>query len=860
MEANGAPVRGAAQQRKTLALLALLAASRRGISRDKLIAFLWPESDAEHARNALKQACHALRRDLHPDLFLGAAELRLNPDVITSDIASLQDALDRGDQARAVAAYAGPFLDGFYLHEAGEFERWVEATRAALKTRVAEAFESLATQAASAGDAQTAAKWWRRLAALDPLSSRAALGLMRALDQAGERAEAVAQGRRYEAFVRQDLGVEPASEVVALAQELHHSAEREARSPQPRSARPLATAGLEVAASPSPAAIDVPGVAAAPPLSKAARLSRRLGVFGAAGVLVAGGALLLPRRSPEAPSPAAPVYERTAIAVLPFRNQGAEGPHAYLAGGLHDELLTQLSKVAGLRVISRTSVIGYAGTNTPLKQIASELGVGSVVEASVQVVGQRLRVNVQLIDAATDAHLWVERYDRTLEDVFAVQSEIAQQIVAAVGATLSSEERRRLAVAPTANPEAYQFYLQGRQYWTRPGGFKRSHVAAAEQLFRRAVALDAGFAVAHAAISEVHGLMYWFRWDPTPARARQQWEAAEAAVRLAPGLPQAHAAMGLAHYWGRRDYRRALDEFAIALRGLPNDPELWTKVGWVQRRLGNWDEALAALEKARQLDPLNADRHTGLGAGIYSPIRRYAEAVRSLDRALSLAPDAHEAAVMRAWTYVTWRGRLDTLRAVLSGLPEDADLSGQGSTAGQAGQLLLWERQADSLLRMLRTGGHRVLEGPGGLLPAALFVAWAHQLRGDQAAARSALDSALLVSDSVLREVPDDWRAHAARGLVLAELGRRDEALREARWLEQSVVYREDAFDGPNVAEDRAGILVHAGETKAALDEIERLLARPAQLSVHTLRLDPRWDPIRKHPRFKALVTKPSPR
>jgi DNA-binding SARP family transcriptional activator len=190
VEADGARASGAAQQRKTLALLALLAASR-GMSRDKLIGYLWPEADAEHARNTLKQACHALRRDLHPELFLGAVELRLNPDVVTSDIGRLEDALDRGDLARAVVAYSGPFLDGFYLAGAAEFERWVEETRAALKRRVGEALESLATHAASVGDVHGAVQWWRRLATLDPLNSRVALGLMHALAAAGDRAGAL---------------------------------------------------------------------------------------------------------------------------------------------------------------------------------------------------------------------------------------------------------------------------------------------------------------------------------------------------------------------------------------------------------------------------------------------------------------------------------------------------------------------------------------------------------------------------------------------------------------------------------------------------------------------------------------------
>ena len=585
----------------------------------------------------------------------------------------------------------------------------------------------------------------------------------------------------------------------------------------------------------------------------AARSSRRvarLAVIAVAGMVTVGGAILMLR-----PSPKAPGYARTAIAVLPFQNLSAQGPHAYFAGGLHDELLTQLSKVAALKVISRTSVMGYESTKTPLRQIASELGVGSVVEGSVQIEGSRLRVNVQLIDAATDAPVWAERYDRTLDDAFAIQSDVAQRIVAAVGAALSDAEQQRLAAVPTANAEAYRLYLQGREYLIRPG-FLRRNEEIAQQLFETALARDPGFALAHAALSEVHGRMFWFRYDPSPAREARQRAEAEAALRLAPELPQAHVAMGLAHFWGRRDYRRALEEFRVALKGLPNDARVWQLIGTVHRRLGNWDEVLAAFEKATQLNPRDAQLFFGFGGYTYQLMHRYADAVRAYNRALSLAPDLYDAALAKGWTYVRWQGQLDTLRAALSQVPTAAELGPRGTRAALHVQLLHWERNADSLLQVLTMARAPVFEGQDFLLPSSLYAAWAHRLRGDRPAARAAFDSARVLLDSVVRELPDDWRVHAARGLALAGLGRRDETLQETRWLQQSVVYREDALQGPQVAEDRARILAQAGEVEAALDEIERLLAGPSWLSVHTLRLDPLYDPIRDHPRFKALLAK----
>ena len=579
--------------------------------------------------------------------------------------------------------------------------------------------------------------------------------------------------------------------------------------------------------------------------------------LGGTVVVVATGAFIVLRPGLQAPppAPAAAVHDRTAIAVLPPQNLSADGPYAYFAGGLHDELLTQLSKVAALKVISRTSVMGYQGTTKPLKQIADELGVGSVVEGSVQVVNGRLRVSVQLIDATTDQHLWAERYDRTLDDAFAIQSDLAQKIVTAVGAVLTSDERGRLAAGPTANPEAYRLYLQGRDSVLRPG-YLRQNYEMAQRLFERALASDAAFALAHAALAEVHGRMYWFRYDPSPARVARQRAEAEEALRLAPDLPEAHVALGRAYYIGRRDWRRALDEYTIAVQGLPNDVRLREQIGYTHRRMGQWAEVFAAFDETTRLDPRNANLFYDLGGITYDFVRRYADAVRAYDRALSLAPDLHGAAVRRGWTFVRWQGHLGPLQQALDGIPEDADLGLQGRASAQRAALLLLERNAGGLLQLLDIGRVAVFDGQDFFLPEALYAAWAHQLRGERAAAEVAFDAARVRLDSALRELPEDWRVHAARGLALAGLGRREEALREAGWLQRSDVYRGDAHQGRIIAEDRARILAQAGDADAALDEIERLLAGPSWLSVHTLSLDPRWDPIRNHARFKALLAK----
>jgi len=481
--------------------------------------------------------------------------------------------------------------------------------------------------------------------------------------------------------------------------------------------------------------------------------------------------------------------------------------------------------------------------------------VGNVVEGSVQVVGDRLRVSVQLIDAASDGHLWAERYDRNLDDAFAVQSEVAQRIVAAVGGVLTSAEKARLTAVPTANPEAYRLYMQGREYWMRPG-YLRQNYEIAQQLYERALAIDPGYALAHVALSEVHGVMYWHRHDPSPARAARQREEAEAALRLSPDLPQAHIAIGLVNYWGRRDYRRALEEFAVALKDLPNDARLWEMIGWIQRRLGNWDKVFEAFDKATQLNPRNANLYMDLGGISYSFVRRYADAVSAFDQALILAPDLHSAAIRKAWTYIRWHGQLDTLRAELSRIPSDAELQGKGELTRQRANLLLWERKADSLLPLLQNTRVAVFDHQNWFLPTALYAAWAHRMNGNHVGARASFELSRVLLDSVMKELPDDWRVHASRGLTLAGLGRREEALREAHWLQESEVYRGDYLDGRSVAEARAQILAQAGDTEGALDEIERLLAGPSPVSVHTLRLDPLWDPLRSNPRLQALLAR----
>ena len=858
LESEGAPVAGTVAQRRRLALLALLARAPAGLSRERLAAYLFPEADAGRAHRALSDALYAVRKVLGKDAIVAAGdELRLHPAALSSDAGDFDAAVAGGDLGRAAGLYRGPFLDGFFLSDAPEFERWADGERQRLALKYAEVLETLARKCGAAGDSDGQLRWLRQLAAHDPLNSRVAARLMLALEAAGDPPGALRHGKIHQSLLRDELGVGPSGEIDAITARLTAS---RGEAPSPASVRPaLQPAGRNppsvspdppaptpVAALPAPTRASQPGALDAAPgrLGLWKRAPRRALAFSAIGLLAVLALVPLTNRG----------KGRATIAILPFQNLSAEGPHAYIAGGLQNEIQTQLTKVAALEVISPASTMRYSRSNVPLLEVAKELGVQRLVEGSVQVDGARLRVNVRLVDAASGTHLWAEQYDRALEDAFEVQSDVAQQIVAAVGARLTGSERREMSEAPTANAQAYHLYLQGWEYFRRPGAF-RQNWEASQALLQRAVAADSGFALARAALSQVHGHMYWMAHDPTAARLALQLEQAEEALRLAPDLPQAHLAMGLAHYHGRRDFGRALRELEIALRGLPNDADLVTTLGAVHRRLGNWDQAIAAYQRANRLDPRSARAFNSLGQ-TYGVMRRHADAIRAYDRALELAPDLHGTAVSRGWAFFHWRGTLDTLRAVLARMPDAAELPMIGTRATLHANLLHLTRQPDSLLLVLSRARTPVFEGQVVFIPATLYAGWAHRQRGDSAAARASFLSAHRLLDSAARERPDDPRVHTSLGLALAGLGRSAEARREADWLRQTAMYREDAYGGALEALHRAQILAQIGDAHAAMDEVERLLERPSPLSVHMLRINPVWDPIRQHSRFSAALAK----
>src|SRR5216117_3373091 len=377
-------------------------------------------------------------------------------------------------------------------------------------------------------------------------------------------------------------------------------------------------------------------------------LGRNLIMLIAIGVIIsaAAGFFLLPRAS-------ARKIDKS-IAVLPFQNLSNEKENAYFADGIQDDILTNLSKIGDLKVISRMSVMSYRGDGVRnAREIGKALGVGSLLEGSVRRVGNRVRVSVQLINADNDEHIWAEDYDRDLTDVFAIQTDLAQKIASALQAKLSPNEKARLDNRPTQNPDAYLLFVQAHDYANRTDMFRDTSLKA-EQLFEQATKLDPNFAAAFAGLSMVESWAYR-SFDPLPARREKARTAANEALRLQPDLPEAHLALGFSYYYGDRDYERALAEFEIAKRGLPNEAQAYMAIGAIQRRQDKWAESTANLEKAAELDPKNGSVLLNL-AYSYMATRNFEAADKTFDRGIEASPESFGSRALKGEVAIRWKG------------------------------------------------------------------------------------------------------------------------------------------------------------------------------------------------------------
>ena len=590
------------------------------------------------------------------------------------------------------------------------------------------------------------------------------------------------------------------------------------------------------------------GIRATPaPTVPKSRRRRNLIMLIAIGVIVSAvaGFFFLPRVS-------ARKIDKS-IAVLPFQNLSDQKENAYFADGIQDDILTNLAKIGDLKVISRMSVMSYRGDGLRnAREIGKALGVATLLEGSVRRIGNQVRVSVQLINADNDEHIWAEKYDRDLTDVFAIQTDLAQKIASSLEAKLSPSEKELLNRPPTQNSDAYLLFIHARNYANQPDHFLDESLKA-EKLLEQAIELDPKFAAAFAELSMVESWMY-HESEPTPARREKARFNAEEALLLQPDLPEGHLALGFSYYYGDRDYERALTEFEIAKRGLPNEAQAYMAIGAIQRRQGQWAESTANLEKAAALDPKNAIILINLAFN-YSALRNFEATEKTLDRAIEVAPQSFATLGLKAYLIVALRGDLTGAEKQMASLPADVDPNGF-ATWGRWWVLLLQRKLPEALAVIEKFPGETLNAGTSAPWPKALMQGIIHVLEGDKPKAQAEFEQARLVSEKLLREAPEDAARHALHGMILAALDRKQEAIAEGKRAVELQPESRDAFDGPRNTAALAQIYALSGESDEALRLIDHLLEIPAGLTIPMLKLDPVWDPLRKDPRFQQLIDK----
>ena len=593
--------------------------------------------------------------------------------------------------------------------------------------------------------------------------------------------------------------------------------------------------------------ITAQGVRLTPMLAMSKTHRRRnIIMLAVTGVLVSAGAgfLLLPRVS-------AHKCDKS-IAVLPFQNLSEEKENAYFADGIQDDVLTNLSKIGDLKVISRTSVMPYRGKSSNVREIGKALGVGAILEGSVRRIGNRVRVNVQLINADTDEHMWAEDYDRDLTDVFAIQTDLAQQIVRELQAKLSPMEKAQIERRPTENGEAYLAFVQAHNL---SGAFESlEKLRQSEQLYQRAIELDPNFALAIARYSQ---LQSWIVHDVerTPERREKARSLAERATQLQPDLSEAHLALGFSYYYGDTNYEAALREFEIARRGLPNESEVYLAIGAIQRRQGKWAESIANLEKAASLNPKDTWPLQQLSYN-YAMLRNYEAANKTLDRALALDPTAMELLGVKSRLAIVEKGDFDVAERAFEALKSIQMTNEQKlKTADARTDVFLLERRYSEGLREAESLPDDRLAGyPRELWSKYYYIGFARRALQDKPGARAAFLTAKSAAEEQLKHSPDDAKLRIQLAKVLAFLGEKDSALAEAQRASELQPESKDALDGPEITEGVARVFAILGDNDRAIEILDGLLNRPSYVTVHSLRVDPIWDPLRNDPRFQALI------
>jgi len=550
------------------------------------------------------------------------------------------------------------------------------------------------------------------------------------------------------------------------------------------------------------------------------------------------------------------------IAVLPFENRSRDPDNAFFADGVQDEILADLAKIADLKVISRTSVMQYkSGVSRNLREIAEQLGVAHVLEGSVQRTGGRVRVTAQLIDARTDAHLWAEHYDRPLDDIFAIQSEVAQAIADQLNAKLSPEEKASINQRPTADLVAFDLYVraQALRAATSFNTRLKDNLLETTRLLEQAIARDSTFFLAYCRLAEAHDLIYFFGIDHTPERLALANAAMQAALRLRPGSGEAHLALAEHLYRGYGDHEHAVAELALARRTLPNNPLVFELIGFITRRQGRWEESTTALKRALELDPRNLFFLQQLSF-TYELQRRYRDLAAVLDRALKLAPSDPATRVARALIDLAERADPKPAHATIEAVVAEGAAAAK-TIAERWFYTAMCERDNFGVSRALANISPEGTSVTGGIwLPRAYFEAVAARSTGDAAVARAAFTAARADVEKTMRGQPDYAQGLIALGLIDAGLGRKDDAIREGRRAVELVPVSKDVIDGADLILNLAVIYAWTGEKDLALKQLAEAVRLPGSSNYGWLRLHPDWDALRGDPRFKKIVASLAPK
>ncbi len=583
--------------------------------------------------------------------------------------------------------------------------------------------------------------------------------------------------------------------------------------------------------------------------TSAGRWGLALGIAGLLVAVLAAGRGFTRSESRPAVDPAAPPR----IVVLPFKNLGP-AEEEYVAAGITEEITNRIAAVDALRVVSRTSASQYERSGKTVREIGLDLGADYLLEGSIYwnrgtSVGDRVRITAQLIRVADDTHVWVETFDRETANLFWTQAELATRVARELKSTVVADELVAMQSQPTRSVEAYSAYIQGRFHASRPD-LSDEAMQRVIGYFQQAVDLDPDFALAHAALARHHVRYYEFGYDVSRDRMALARRAAERAQELAPHLPDTHLA--LSDYWLSigREPDKALAAATAAERLRANDAAVSAASGYIWFRFGRWEEAAARFERARQLDPRDALTNATL-ASVLIGLRRYPEARHAIERSLVLEPDQLLAYIARVWNTWLWKGDLAASRALLNNLPATDDWRFMELRFLQA----LYERRYDDARRALARFSGTWVRAQVRVQPTALLEAQTWRLQGDRTRAAAAFEAARRLLDAEARTAPGDGRLRSALAIALAGLGRREDAAREAgRALELMPYPRE--FGATVVRMDAAMALAMAGEHDAALENLAVLLTEPAPFSVQVLQLDPRWDPLRREPKYRGLVAR----